>query len=269
MVNPKARSLQVCSAGGKSDEIRSPKLKPLSISPNPKEARRGNKQGGVMKLGKLGKALAIGGFGLALLSGVESVSAQNTREEYREWQDAQRRAQEEYRDYLRTGSRRDYRDWQQAQRIAQREYIEYQRTSRYDGYNRGYNNSGYYNNGNRMRTGWYRINRGGSYYEVDQRGISLLRQAVNSGYQQGYNAGIRDRRYGRDSSYYYNNNVYRMGTFGYQSYVTRDQYQYYFQQGFQRGYQDAMNGSFQYGYRTNTGLNILGNVLNTILQVVD
>ena len=217
-----------------------------------------------MKLGKLGKALAIGGFGIALLSGAESVSAQNTSEEYREWQNAQRRAQEEYRDYQRPRSRRDYRDWQQAQRQAQREYIEYQRVSR-NSNNRYYNNR--YNNN--RRTGWFRINRGGSYYEVDQRGISLLRQAVNSGYQQGYNAGIRDRRYGRDSSYYYNDNVYRMGTFGYQSYVTRDQYQYYFQQGFQRGYQDAMNGSFQYGYRTNTGLNILGNVLNTILQVVD
>ena len=219
-----------------------------------------------MKLGKLGKAVAVGGFGLALLVGVESVSAQNASEEYREWQQAQRRAQEEQRDYQRTRSRRDYRDWQQAQRVAQREYAEYQRASRNGNYNNRYENNRYNNN---RRAGWFRINRGGSYYEVDQRGVNLLRQAVNSGYQQGYNAGIRDRRYGRDSNYYYNDNVYRSGTFGYQSYVTRDQYQYYFQQGFQRGYQDAVNGSFQYGYRTNSGLNILGNVLNTILQVVD
>lgn len=211
-----------------------------------------------MRLGKFGKSLTISGFGLALLVGAQSASAQNQNEEYREWQAAQRRAQEEYRDYQRTGSRRDYRDWQQAQRQAQREYTEYQRASQ-----RGYNN------GNRMRTGWYRINRGGSYYEVDQRGVNLLRQAINSGYQQGYNAGVRDRRYGRNDDYYYNDRVYRSGTYGYQSYVTRDQYQYYFQQGFQRGYQDGINSSYQYGYRTNTGLNILGNVISSILQIVD
>lgn len=223
-----------------------------------------------MKLGTFGKTLATGGFGLALLMGVQSVSAQNTSEEYREWQRAQQQAQEEYRDYLRTRSRRDYRDWQQAQRRAQQEYNEYVRASRtYNNgyYNSGYNNNGYYNNN--RRTGSYRINRGGSYYEVDQRQYALLQQAVNSGYNQGYNAGVRDRRYGRGGDYYYNDNVYRSGTYGYQSYVNRDMYQYYFQQGFQRGYQDGYNNSFRYGTRTNTGFNILGNVLNTILQLAN
>src|SRR5688572_16167875 len=152
-----------------------------------------------MKLGKFGKAIATGGFGLALLMGAQSASAQNTSEEYREWQRAQRAAQEEYQDYLRTRSQRDYRDWQQAQRVAQREYNEYQRASR-----RGFNNTRYNNNGynNTRRAGWYRINRGGSYYEVDQRQYALLQQAVNAGYQQGYNAGIRDRRYGYGDNYY-------------------------------------------------------------------
>ena len=218
-----------------------------------------------MKLGRLGKTLATGGFGLALLVGVQSASAQNRTEEYREWQRAQREAQEEYRDYLRTRSRRDYRDWQHAQRRAQQEYTEYVRTSNNRVYNnRVYNNRAYNNN---RRAGWYRINRGGSYYEVDQRQYALLQQAVNNGYRQGYNAGLRDRRYGWGDNYYYNDQMYRSGTYGYQTYVNRDMYQYYFQQGFQRGYQDGYNNSYRYGYRTNSGLNILGNVLGTILQL--
>lgn len=207
-----------------------------------------------MKLGRLGKTLATGGFGLALLIGVQSVSAQNRTEEYREWQRAQREAQEEYRDYQRSRTRSDYRDWQQAQRQAQREYNEYVRAS----------NRRVYNN---RRAGWYRINRGGNYYEVDQRQYALLQQAVNNGYRQGYNAGLRDRRYGRGDNYYYNDQMYRSGNYGYQSYVNRDLYQYYFQQGFQRGYVDGYNNSSRYGYRTNSGLNILGNVLGTILQL--
>lgn len=212
-----------------------------------------------MKLGRLGKGLAIGTFGLAMLASVQTASAQNWNEEYREWQEAQRRAQEEYRDYQRTRSRRDYRDWQQAQRQAQQEYAEYRRTA---GMNNRYTNRA---GGSR----WYRINRGGSYYNVDQRQYALLQNAVNQGYRQGYNAGVRDRRYNRDDNYYYNDNVYRSGTYGYQSYVARDQYQYYFQQGFQRGYQDGVNSTYRYGYRTNTGLNVLGNVLSSILQIVD
>ncbi len=210
-------------------------------------------------LGKYGKILAIGGFSLALVAGAQSVSAQTWNEEYREWQDAQRRAQEEYRDYQRTRSARDYRDWQQAQRRAQQEYAEYRRTA---GYNNRYTNRA---GGSR----WYRINRGGSYYNVDQRQYQLLQNAVNQGYRQGYNAGVRDRRYGRDEGYYYNDNVYRSGTYGYQTYVARDQYQYYFQQGFQRGYQDGINSTYRYGYRTNSGLNVLSNVLSSILQIVD
>lgn len=218
-----------------------------------------------MKLGKFGKTLAVTGFGLVLLFGAQTASAQNRNEEYREWQQAQRRAQEEYRDYLRTRSARDYRDWQQAQRRAQQEYAEYQQFSRYG--NSYGNNYGYVNPGRRV--GWYRINRGGSYYNVDQRQYQLLQNAVNQGYRQGYNAGVRDRRYGRNDDYYYNDNVYRSGSYGYQSYVARDQYQYYFQQGFERGYQDGINSTYRYGYRTNNGLNVLGNVLSSILQIVD
>lgn len=210
-----------------------------------------------MNLRKIGKTLAIGGFSLAILIGAQNMSAQTRNEEYREWQNAQRRAQEEYRDYLRTRSARDYRDWQQAQRRARQEYAEYQRFASYGNMNPG------------RRVGWYRLNRGGRYYNVDQRQYALLQNAVNQGYRQGYNAGIRDRRYGRDDDYYYNDRVYRSGTYGYQSYVARDLYQYYFQQGFQRGYQDGINSTYRYGYRTRNGLNVLGNVISSILQIVD
>ena len=219
-----------------------------------------------MKLGKFGKSLAVGSFAVAMLAGAQSASAQSRNEEYREWQQAQRQAQEEYQDYLRTRSRRDYRDWQQAQRRAQQERVEYQRSMQ-SGYGNTYGNT--YGNMNTGRTGWYRINRGGTYYNVDQRQYQLLQNAVNQGYRQGYNAGVRDRRYNRSANYYYNDNVYRSGTYGYQSYVARDQYQYYFQQGFQRGYEDGINSRYQYGYRTNNGISILGNVLSSILQLAN
>ena len=196
----------------------------------------------------------VGSF--LLLGAVGSASAQNYNDEYREWQEAQRRAQEEYRDYQRTRSRSDYRDWQEAQRRAQNEYSEYRRTA---GYNNRYTNRA---GGSRF----YRINRNGSYYQTDYRGTELLRQAVNSGYQQGYRQGQTDARYGRNTGYY-GNNMYRSGTYGYQSYVARDQYQYYFQQGFQRGYEDGFNNQSRYGYRSNSGMNILGNILNGILQI--
>ena len=204
------------------------------------------------------KRTVIGSIvGLFLLLGaVGTASAQIYNEEYREWQRAQQRAQREYQNYLRTRSRSDYRDWQQAQRRAQREYAEYRRTA---GYNNRYTNRA---GGSR----YYRVYRNGSYYQTDARGAELLRQAVNSGYQQGFQQGQLDARYGRRANYY-GNNVYRTGTYGYQTYVDRSQYQYYFQQGFQRGYEDGFNNQYRYGYRSNNGINILGTILNGILNL--
>jgi len=72
-----------------------------------------------------------------------------------------------------------------------------------------------------------------------------------------------DRRYGRGYNYY-SNNVYENGMYGYQSYVGRDQYQYYFQQGFQKGYEDGYNNTYRYGTRSG---GILGNILGTILNL--
>jgi len=112
----------------------------------------------------------------------------------------------------------------------------------------------------------YRVYRNGSYYQTDDRGAELLRQAVNQGYQQGYRQGQIDRQ-NRRSGGYYGSNTYRSGTYGYQSYVDRGQYQYYFQQGFQRGYQDGYNTRTQYGYSSGGAMNILGSILGSILNI--
>jgi hypothetical protein len=220
-----------------------------------------------MRLFSLKNAVVTTALGaVTLIAGAGLTSAQSTREEYREWQRAQRQAQRECIDYQRTGSRREYMECQRAQQRAQRELMEYQRT-----------NSGFYNNGYSTtrtttrvydpRTGQvYRVYNNGRYYNTDSRGVNLLRQAVNAGYQQGFQQGQMDRRYGRRMNYY-GNSVYNNGMFGYQSYVARDQYQYYFQQGFQRGYEDGFNQSYRYGYRSGNTANILSGVLNTILNL--
>ena len=200
---------------------------------------------------------------LILIGGAVSASAQNVSKEYRDWQQAQQRAQREYQQYLRTRSSKDYRDWQRAQQRAQQQYAQYQRAASRTGVIQpGY--AGYGNVQSRM----YRVNRGGSYYTVDSRGVELLRAAVQNGYSQGYRQGQIDRQSRRGFNYGVHS-TYRTGTFGWQSYVARDQYQYYFQQGFQKGYEDGFNSTYRYGVRSNTGLSILGGVLNTILRIVD
>ena len=110
----------------------------------------------------------------------------------------------------------------------------------------------------------FRVNRDGAYYQTDNRGVELLKQAVNTGYQEGYRAGRNDRN-GRRSSSYNNSVVYRKGNYGYQSYVDSKQYQYYFQQGFQRGYEDGFNSRYENGTNNNGAINILGNILENIL----
>lgn len=114
----------------------------------------------------------------------------------------------------------------------------------------------------RMR---YRVYNNGRYYQTDDRGLQVLRDAVNRGYQQGFYAGQTGRRSG--NRYGYNGlSAYRNGTYGYSSYVDSSQYRYYFQQGFQRGYEDGYNSRYQYGYRSNNGINILGSILSSILN---
>jgi len=191
---------------------------------------------------------------VALVGAALPANAQNRNEEYREWQEARRNVREERADYMRTRSRSDYRDWQEAQRDARQEYREYTRAN-----NR-------YNNRNENRR--YRIFRNGQYFYTDSRGAELLRSAVNTGYRQGYREGRMDRQRSRGFNYN-NSSIYRNGSYGYQSYVARNQYQYYFQQGFQRGYQDGFYNTTRYGRRSGNDFNILGNVVSGILNIID
>jgi len=171
---------------------------------------------------------------------------------------------------------------QQAKIEMQRERLQQRRQAEWTRRNtqlvvRRNNGTGYYTldpNANIAPPGRYRVNRDGRWYNTDDRGADLLRQAVNEGYRQGFNSGRSDYSGNRRSSWS-NSNVYRTGTYGYQNGVDRAQYQYYFRQGFQRGYQDGSNsryqngysGDYQYGTYNNGTPNILGTILNQLLNI--
>ncbi len=136
--------------------------------------------------------------------------------------------------------------------------------------------TGYYaidTNGS-IASGRYRVQRGNSWYNTDQRGAELLRNAVTEGYRQGFTAGRSNMNSNRRGSWA-NSNVYRTGTMGYTNGVDRRQYQHYFQQGFQRGYQDGTNRQymndrsdrFQYGTYDNGQPSILSTILNQVLNI--
>jgi flagellar biosynthesis/type III secretory pathway protein FliH len=116
------------------------------------------------------------------------------------------------------------------------------------------------------RNNRYRVHRNGAWYNTDRRGADLLRQAVQEGYRQGFQAGMADSRNRRRMNWG-GSNIYRSGTIGWQSYVDRSQYQHYFQQGFQRGYQDGFNNRNQFGSNHSGGLNILGSILGQLLDI--
>src|SRR5437868_1679845 len=110
----------------------------------------------------------------------------------------------------------------------------------------------------------YRYNRGGNYYETNEYGARLLRQAVNNGYEQGFRAGRADRLDHWGSSFE-DSYGYRDANYGYSGYyVQRDDYNYYFREGFRRGYEDAYNSRYQYGHVSGGKYLVLGAVLGTI-----
>ena len=121
-----------------------------------------------------------------------------------------------------------------------------------------------YNNNRQQQNDRWRVRRSGRYYTVNQNQAEILRQAVNAGYQQGYQAG-RDQRQNRRRANYRSMSIYRSGDYGYQSGVDRNLYQYYFQQGFQKGYDDGVNSRFRYGRNEGGSVNILGNILTSLL----
>ncbi len=111
----------------------------------------------------------------------------------------------------------------------------------------------------------YRYNRGGRYYETNQYGADLLRQAVNYGYQEGFRAGDADRQDHWRSSYQ-DSFAYQDANYGYTGYyVDRDDYNYYFREGFRRGYEDGYSSQYRYGRYVNGSYSLLGAILSQIL----
>lgn len=111
----------------------------------------------------------------------------------------------------------------------------------------------------------YRYMVGGTARQTNQYGAQVLRQAVNSGYEQGFRTGEADRQDGRRASYQ-SSFGYRDANYGYGgNYIDQSDYNYYFRQGFRRGYDDGYRQQSQYGTNTNGTATILGTLLNSIL----
>jgi hypothetical protein len=113
----------------------------------------------------------------------------------------------------------------------------------------------------------YRYSRGGRYYETNDYGAAVLRQAVNYGYEEGFWAGQADRQdrwaFNYRDSYAYQDGIYGYGGF----YVDRDDYNYYFREGFRRGYEDGYYGRYTYGTYATGKYAVLGAVLSVILDL--
>jgi hypothetical protein len=113
----------------------------------------------------------------------------------------------------------------------------------------------------------YRYRRDGRSYETNQYGANILRQAANTGYQEGVQAGRADKQ-DKWRSDFKQSFAYKDANYGYGGrYVSQDDYNYYFREGFQRGYEDGYNDSQQYGASTNGSDFLLTTVLNAILNL--
>jgi len=113
----------------------------------------------------------------------------------------------------------------------------------------------------------YRYSRGGTYYQTNQYGANMLRQAVNYGYEQGFRAGQADRQ-DRWQSNYRDSYGYQDANYGYSGYyVDQGDYNYYFREGFRRGYEDGFDSRHQYGSYSNGKYAILGSVLSLVLNL--
>ena len=111
----------------------------------------------------------------------------------------------------------------------------------------------------------YRYSRGGRYYETNQYGADLLRQAVNYGYQEGFRSGEADRQ-DRWRSSYQDSYAYQDADYGYTGYyVDQADYNYYFREGFRRGYEDGYTRRFRYGRYVNGSYGLLDAILSQVL----
>jgi hypothetical protein len=179
-------------------------------------------------------------------------------------------------------SERFAREWGDRERLAREraQQIQRQRRHSYYRYQQGYvnrMNSYWRRNDWRRYDYWndpyfwsppaYRYRYAGQYYQINDYGADLLRDAVNRGYHEGFLAGQADRE-DRWRGDYRDSYVYEDATYGYRGlYVDQRQYAYYFRQGFDRGYADGYHSRYQYGYRDegDNTLKILAGVLAGIL----
>jgi hypothetical protein len=210
-----------------------------------------------MRFFNFNKTVIAGAFGLvALLGTTEITNAQTRRDDQK-----QQRVQSE-RARVEAERARAEAERVRLEQLRQEQLRQEQLNNR----NRNVYSNDNRSNNNRSNNNRYRVYRNGSYYQTDSRGAELLKQAVNRGYQEGFKAGQLDRRNRRNGGYN-NSSIYRSGNTGYQSYVDRSQYQYYFQQGFQKGYEDGLNSRNNYGTNRNGSVSILGSILQTILNI--
>ncbi len=113
----------------------------------------------------------------------------------------------------------------------------------------------------------YRYYWGGHYYQTNEYGATVLRQAINYGYREGFEAGQADRL-DRWAFNFRDSYAYLDGNYGYRGfYVDRDDYNYYFREGFRRGYEDGYYGRSQYGLYATGGYSIRGPLLSVILNL--
>jgi len=216
----------------------------------------GMEQGDIMKLFSIKKLVAISALGMVTVFGTSIVA--NAQGNWRNNQQQERLEQQRAK-----AEQERLRAEQERIRAEQARQAELNRRGNPRQVGGGFYNVRPGSNTNARR---YRVYRNGGWYNTDNRGAELLRQAVQEGYRQGFAAGRTDRGNRRGMSWN-NSSIYRSGTYGYQSYVDRSQYQYYFQQGFQKGYQDGYNSRYQYGINNGGTANILGTILNSILNL--
>jgi len=152
-----------------------------------------------------------------------------------------------------------------AQYRFQQEYLERRRQQMLDQNTRSYD---YNSDPNFYSAPNYRYSRGGRFYETNQYGADLLRQAVNYGYEEGFQAGRADQQDRWRGASYQSSYAYQDANYGYTGYyVTQTEYSYYFREGFRRGYEDGLNSRSQYGNYSNGNYSILSQILSQILNL--
>jgi hypothetical protein len=152
-----------------------------------------------------------------------------------------------------------------AQYNFQQQYLERRRQQIVDWNARSYD---YNNDPNFYSADNYRYSRGGRSYQTNQYGADLLRQAVNYGYDEGFQSGQADREDRYSNSSYQNSYAYQDANYGYNGYyVAQTEYSYYFREGFRRGYDDGYNTRSQYGSYSNGNYSILSAILSQVLNL--